>query len=469
MSKQVNGGSGGEARTYAGKMTYVEFLDKSPMTPFHWLLVIGVSLAQFLDGIDYMALAYALPMVIKDFRLNPTQAGLLGTATNFGLLLGSLFFSLLSGRFGRRPVFLSVVLTYAIGTGLCAIAPSYEWLLVFRFIAGIGIGAEFPVVVAYLAEYAPVKHRHWIIPTSTIMYPVGWIAASFLAVWLVPKHGWRIIFWIGVSPALMVLFIYQFMPESVRYLLVRGKTEEAGRIVRRLADKYGMSDTELVPPLSAPGKKSGDEVGLRGQLSALRRSFGPLMAMSAICFMYFVQSYGLGVWLPTLFVKQGFTLLKSFWFSTFTVIAQPFAITLATWQQQRFQRKVALLMQIFIGSAFFILFGLSFELRMPGEVTVAARFLSILLGAGFAPILLTMCAEVFPTNCRSLGTGIVLGFGRVGAMAGPFAIGLFLSLGSQIHDIVYGLCAPMLLLSIAVILVIKGDPRGKTLEETIKK
>jgi len=448
------------------RITYTEFLDKSPMTPFLWLLVIGVSIAQILDGVDFMGLSYALPVIIKEFHLNPTQAGLLGTATNFGLLIGSVFFAALSDRFGRRPIFISVLLTYAIGTGLCAFAPSYEWLLVFRTIAGSGIGAEFPVVLAYLAEYAPVKHRHWIIPMCPVMYSTGWIVVSLLSIWIIPKYGWRAIFLIGVVPALMILFVRQFMPESVRYLLLRGRTEEAGKIVRGLANKYGMRDVELVPPPVAPGEKIG--TSLSAQISALKASSGPLLVMSTVFLFAFVQSYGLNTWLPTIFVRQGFTLVKSYWFSMLTLIAQPLALLIAVWQQQKFQRKTALLMQLFIGSGFFILFGLSFELRMPGEVTVGARFLNTLLGGGYTTILLTLCTEVFPTHCRSLGTGIVQAFSRIGAMLGPFALGLFLTLGSEIHQIIYLFAAPLLLASIAVWLVIKVDPRGKALEDVMQ-
>ena len=99
MSDQVSGGVSGTPRAYTGKMTYVEFLDQSSMTPFLWLLVIGVSVAQILDGFDFMALSYVLPVIIKEFKINPTQAGLLGTATNFGLLIGGVFCAMLSDRF----------------------------------------------------------------------------------------------------------------------------------------------------------------------------------------------------------------------------------------------------------------------------------------------------------------------------------------------------------------------------------
>jgi MFS transporter, putative metabolite:H+ symporter len=107
-------------------MTYTEFLDNSPMTGFLWFVLLGCVVAQVLDGFDFQCTAFALPQIIEEFKITPTQAGSIGQLTNFGLLFGALIFAPLSGRFGRKPVLQLAHFTYAFCTFLSAIAPSYE-------------------------------------------------------------------------------------------------------------------------------------------------------------------------------------------------------------------------------------------------------------------------------------------------------------------------------------------------------
>jgi putative MFS transporter len=152
VSEQISGVPSSVASIDKKRLTYIEFLDSSPMTRFLWFMLFGLCLAQLLDGIDFQATAFAMPGIIKLFKLNPAQAGLIPAITNMGLAIGAVFFPLIADRVGRKPVFQWILLTYAFGTVMCAIAPTYHILLAGRFIAGIGIGAQFPIVIALLAN-----------------------------------------------------------------------------------------------------------------------------------------------------------------------------------------------------------------------------------------------------------------------------------------------------------------------------
>jgi len=248
-------------------MTYTEFLDNSPMIGFHWLFLIGVCLAQILDGLDFQVTSFALPGIIQEFKLNPAFAGTIASSGNLGFALGAILFAILGDRFGRRPIFQWLLLTYAFGTFLSAIAPTYETLLVARFIAGLGIGAEIPIAATMLAEYAPARLRHIFVPLVPFFFAAAWIVAAFAALGLVPSFGWRALYWVGVTPALMVVYIRFFLPESVRFLLVKGKVEEAGRIVKDIARKAGMADVELVPP---PMEQKQARPGFGQQLALIK-------------------------------------------------------------------------------------------------------------------------------------------------------------------------------------------------------
>ncbi len=443
------------------RMTYIEFLDQSPMTGFLWKLLIGLCLAQLLDGLNFQATSFALPGIIKQFNLDPAQAGLIPSITNIGLAIGAIFFSALCDEIGRRLVFQWVLVTYAFGTCLSAIAPNYHTLLVGQFIAGLGIGAQFPIVMAILAEYSPVKLRHIFVPIGPIFYGIGWIVVGFLAIWLIPIFGWRVIYLVGIPPAAITIFVRYFLPESIRFLLARGQVEEAGTIANDLALRAGMTNVELVPPVMPenPAKMS-----LGQQLGYLRIAWVPMTILSFFYFCYFIQTFGMNAWLPTLFMRHGFTLTKSFNYSMMIYAATPVALVIAIWFQDRVNRKWALFIMTMGSMAFFILFGMSFERHWPVPILVGSQVLQTLF-SGLVGILYTLSSELFPTRVRTLGMGIVNGVGRLGAVLGPFVLGLFLKFSTSISDIIYMFAVPPIIGAIVVVLAIKVDPRGKTLEQ----
>ena len=443
-------------------MTYTEFLDTSPMTRFLWLLVAGVALAQILDGFDFQSTSFALPLITREFRLTPTEAGAIGSFTNIGLLIGALIFSILSDRYGRKTIFQWVLFTYAFGTFLSAIAWSYPSLLVARVVAGLGIGAEFPVAFALLAEYSPKRLRHILVPVGPIGYAVGWFCCALVSTWVIPAFGWRAIYWLGVTPALLIIYVRRFLPESVRFLLAHGRVEEAGAIVKDLARRAGMGDVELVPPAPV---RTEDKPGPGAELRSLRLVVGSIVAVGFFYFANNIQNVGFSTWLPSIFVQQGFTLIRSFKFTTVILAVTPLGQIFAMWLQDRMPRKWAMLLMAAFSSAFFLAFGLSFELKMPIEITVAANVGYQFFSQGIIVILYTLGSELFPTPVRSLGMGIVTATGRVGSILGPFAVGVFLTFGTSIHEIIYWFAIPLLLADIVSVVLIRVDPRQKTLEE----
>ena len=443
-------------------MTYTEFLDTSPMTKFLWLLVSGVALAQILDGIDFQSTSFALPLIIREFQLTPTEAGAIGSFTNIGLLIGALVFSTLSDRYGRKSIFQWVLFTYAFGTFLSAIAWSYSSLLVARVVAGLGIGAEFPVAFALLAEYSPKRLRHILVPVGPMFYAVGWFCCALLSTWIIPAFGWRAIYWLGVSPALLIIYVRRLLPESVRFLLAHGRIEEAGAITRDLARRAGMGDIELVPPAPV---KTEEKPGLRHQVRSLRLVLGTVIAVGFFYFANNIQNVGFSTWLPSIFVQQGFTLIRSFRFTAIILAVTPLGQIFAIWLQERMPRKWAMLLLAGLSSVFFLAFGISFELKMPIAITVAANVGYQFFSQGIIVILYTLGSELFPTSIRSLGMGLVTAIGRIGSILGPFVVGVFLTFGTAIHQIIYWFALPLMLAAIVAVIFIRIDPRQKTLEQ----
>jgi len=447
------------------RMTYTEFLDNSPMSPFLWFLLIGCIVAQILDGFNFQSTSFVLPLVIKEFNINQTQAGALGTFTNLGLMFGALTAGPISDRIGRRPMFQVVLFSYAFGTFLSAISPSYGFLLAARFVTGLGIGGEFPVVATMLAEFAPKNLRHVFVGMFTIGYSLGWFVCAAAANLVVQPFGWRALYLLGVAPALLIFYVRAFIPESVRFLLDKGRVEEAGEVVRKVARRNGITNIDLVPPPASQRKAS---LGLKKQYSMLSVVAVPLIVLAFFHMSNNVQVVGFQTWLPSIFVKAGFTLTKSFKFTMIVLAVTPIGQLFAIWLQDKMPRKWAMMLLSAISALCFVGSGLGFEFKYPIAVIIACYVGYQFFSGGVSPILSTLATEIFPTRVRSLAYGILSACARVGSATGPLILGFFLTLGTQIHQIIYYFALPLVTAAIVVVIFIKTDARDKGLEEVVE-
>jgi len=443
-------------------MTYTEFLDNSPMTKFLWFLLFGVTIAEILDGMDFQMTSFALPGLIKSFHLDPAQAGAIPSAGNIGLMVGAVFCSLISDHIGRKATFKWILFLFAFGSFLSAIAPSYTILLLARFVTGLGLGAELPVGTTILAEFAPRRYRHIFITVVPLVWAVGWIVAAVLSIKLIPAYGWRSLYWVGVVPAAFMALVRFFLPESVRWLLAKGKVEEAGAICNELARKAGMTNIKLVPP-ELPANQV--KLNFAQQLKLLSAVRDPMIAIAFLYFCYYLQNWGVYAWLPTIFVRHGYTLTKSFTFTLIILCMTPLAQLNGGLIQEKMNRKWALFFMTAVGTVFFLIFGLSFYYNWPIYVTVGAQMLQMLFAHGVIAIMYTLSAELFPTPVRNLGIGLVQAVGRTGAVVGPFTIGLLLKGDTTITHIIYYFAAPMVIATTIGLFIINFDPRQRTLEQ----
>lgn len=453
--------------TLAGvrRMTYTEFLDDCPMTGFLWTLLLGCVLAQILDGFDFQTTSFALPLIIKEFAISPAQAGLIGSVTNIGLLLGALLFAPLADRIGRRPIFQWALFAYAFGTLLSAIAPTYGVLLLARFITGLGIAAEFPVAFSLLAEYSPKRLRHIFVGSGAIGYSFGWFVCAVVATIVVPTFGWRALFWIGVTPALMIVYVRRYIPESIRFLLQQGRTAEAAAVARKIADDAGYGAIELV----APDSTAEVRPNVGQQFSALRLSALAIIVLGLFQLANNIQVVGFGTWLPSIFLRQGFTLTKSFTFTMIVLAVTPLGQIFGMWLQDKMPRKWAMLLLSGASAVCFFGFGLSFEYKWPIEIIVACDVGYQFFSGGVVPIFYTLTSELFPTKCRALASGLVIAAARLGSISGPYILGLFLTFGTVIHQIIYYFTMPLVAAAVILVLTVKVDSRQKTLEEVTEK
>src|SRR3954464_10319395 len=206
-------------------------LDRLPFSKWHRNFFAVCFLGVMFDACDFALFGMALPPVAREFGLNQVQAGLLATLGLIGAFLGALFWGTISDYIGRRTAFAATIGIFSVFTGLVAASWNVLSLSVFRFLSNFGLGGEVPAALTLTSEYSPARIRGRMTGTMMAAFPLGLALAALISLWLIPTYGWRAIFIAGVVPAVLLFFVRVAMPESVRYLLSRGRIEEAERTV----------------------------------------------------------------------------------------------------------------------------------------------------------------------------------------------------------------------------------------------
>jgi len=223
-------------------------LERLPYCSWHLKMRLIICTAWFFDAFDSIAIAYVLPAIIGLWHLNPQQIGLLIGVGFAGQLVGAIGFGWLAERWGRRLCMLITLLIFSLGALACAAANSYEQLWVLRFIQGIGLGGEIPLMAAYLNEFAHAENRGRFSLSVQVLFAIGLLVVALVSVYVVPHWGWRWMFVIGAIPALVAIPMRTVLPESPRWLASQGRNDEADLALTRI-ENTAARDGKVVPPL----------------------------------------------------------------------------------------------------------------------------------------------------------------------------------------------------------------------------
>src|SRR4051794_19898724 len=282
-----------------------ERLDGLPFTREHTRLVVGSGVGWALDAMDVGLISFVMAALAVQWELSAGQLSWIGSIGFVGMALGATLGGLLADRFGRRQVFALTLLVFGIATGAAALSWSVGALLVFRFLIGLGLGAELPVASTLVSEFAPSRLRGRVVVALEAFWAVGWVLAALIGYLVVPRSdtGWRWALALGAVPALYAAAVRRTLPESVRFLELRGRTGEAEAAVRRFESAAGVAPVASPAPAApAPHARGLWSAGTRTRTGAL------WVVWFGINFAY----YGAFIWLPTLLVEAGFSLVRSF-------------------------------------------------------------------------------------------------------------------------------------------------------------
>lgn len=395
---------------------------------YGWKAVIGSSIGYAMDGFDLLILGFMLSLISGDLGLSTGQVGSLVTWTLVGAVVGGLIFGTLSDKFGRVRVLTWTIVLFAVFTGLCAFAQGYWDLLVYRTIAGIGLGGEFGIGMALAAEAWPAQHRAKATSYVAIGWQIGVLAAAILTPVLLPYIGWRGMFLVGVIPALVAW-------------LFRARLHEPEIFVQSKEDKnHSHADSFKL---------------LVKDLKTTKTSVGVAILTSVQNFGY----YGIMIWLPNFLSKQlGFSLTKSGLWTAITVCGMLVGIWLFGRLADRIGRKPTFL--IFqAGSVVMIL--IYSQLSDPTIMLVAGALLGACVNGmmgGYGALM----AEAYPTSARATAQNVLFNIGRAVGGLSPMVVGMIIALYS--YQVAIGFLAVIYVVDILATLFLIPELKGKELK-----
>ncbi|MFZ0840241.1 MAG: MFS transporter, partial [Xanthobacteraceae bacterium] len=193
-------------------------IERLPLSAWHLKILIPIGTGWFFDAFDALAIAYVLPVLIGLWKLTPPEIGALIAVGYFGQVIGSISFGWLAERIGRVPCTLYTMLLFSVMSFACAFAWDLRSLEAMRFIQGIGLGGEIPIMASYIGEFAASKSRGRFALGYQLLFTVGLLFAGLAGVYVIPALGWQWMFIIGALPALIALPLRWLLPESPRWL-----------------------------------------------------------------------------------------------------------------------------------------------------------------------------------------------------------------------------------------------------------
>ncbi len=381
------------------------------------MLICGMGWAA--DAMEVLLISFVLPSVTQEWKLSTAQAGLLGTAIFLGMLAGAWVWGRVSDLVGRKVGFIATVAIYSIFGLASAFAPSFEWLLVLRVLTGFGVGGNLPVDYSIFAEYLPPARRGRYLVLLESFWALGSVLAAGLAWLIVPTLGWRWLLGVPAVAAVVIFFFRRYIPESPRYLMVKGRKDEALAVLRQVAHKNGRtlpSFTLQTPVQVAPPRLSDL---LR---SGLRRTS---LALWGIWFFLSLGYYGVFTWLPGFFRTQGMTLLPVYQNAFILALAQLPGYFTAAWLVERWGRRKTMAVYLAGSGVFTFLFAAVTSLEWMVGMGIFMSFFT--LGAWGA--LYAYTPEAFPTNLRATGMGAASGWARIAGVIAPTLGALLLGQG----------------------------------------
>ncbi|CAB1128206.1 MFS domain-containing protein [Candidatus Hydrogenisulfobacillus filiaventi] len=394
--------------------TLTEALNEAPLGLFHLRAMVTAGVGFFTDAYDLFIIGVALVLIKQVWHPSSYMLGLVGSTSLIAAFLGAFIFGRLADVYGRKAVYGLEAALMALAALASALAPNILWLIIFRFILGVGIGGDYPVSAVLMSEYANTRDRGKLVGMVFSMQALGLVAGPIVALTILgagasPDLAWRLMLGLGALPALGIIYLRRTMPESPRYLArVKGETERAVRQMEHFSAHAVEAETAPEPPVRA----------------RLGRYLVTLVGTAGTWFVFDYAYYGNSISTPLIMkmVAPHAALATSIAWTliVFAVAAVPGYILAFSLMDRIGHRKLQLIGFAVMGLAFLAIGAI------PGLTRMVVPFL-LLYGlsyffAEFGPNVTTfvLAAELYPVNLRTTGHGLSAGVAKVGAFIGVF-------------------------------------------------
>jgi putative MFS transporter len=428
-------------------------IDRLPRSGLHPLVFLIVGLSYFFAFYEISTFAYTLPTMKGVLGLAGNELAYPVSANLAGYAIGSFLLGRLADQRGRR---VAMMLTVAI-VALAAVLTAASWdiwsLTAFRFLSGVGTGAEIVLAATLISELSPSRRRGRYVMWNYIWGAAGLACTPFIAIALlrVPDIGWRLVYIVGAVAALLILFMRgRLLPESPRWLVLHGRTAEADTVVSGMEERcLAQTGRELPPVPDAPAEELHE-----GKSTASELFRHPYLRRTAVVFgfwfLMYIANYSYLSYLPAILIDAGLSAPSGLLYSGIGQLGLPVGAVIALLVADRVERKYYLVCGTLV-------YALGFAIVALGSSGTQIMLGSALISVAFAAcaVAYVYTAEIFPTRLRSTGSALGNGVGHLGGVVAPFiAVALLGSYGGRVT-----LWAMAAIVAVAALLLAVGGIR----------
>jgi putative MFS transporter len=399
--------------------------DKKKISGGKLLAVAGTG--WMFDAMDVGMLSFIIAALKVEWDLTPGQMGLIGSINSIGMAVGALIFGMLADKIGRKMVFMITLLLFSLGSGVSAFSTTLSVFFILRFIIGMGLGGELPVASTLVSESVPVEKRGRTVVLLESFWAGGWLIAAVISYFVIPKFGWQAALLISALPAFFALYLRIGLPDSPRFTAIqnKGKASTLNNLAKIWSKEHGRQTVML------------------------------WIVWFCVVFSY----YGMFLWLPSVMVLKGFSLIKSFEYVLIMTLAQLPGYFTAAWCIEKFGRKFVLVVYLLGTAVSAYFFGTAASTALLMTSGILLSFFNLGAWGG----LYAYTPEQYPTAIRGTGTGMAAAFGRIGGVLGPLLVGYLVAQKISVSMIFTIFCISVLI-GAAAVLTLGKETKSQELE-----